>query len=280
MAEPESTNDLILSVSIMPPGLNRNRLSKTFGESGQGRQIYRVRDCSFAIMLQQFLIDYQKYPIPRVRHHVNPQSYLAAADQQKLPSLYPPVITQAKWEQWFTDIHQPLVLDIGSGRGGFLLNHAWHFPEKNVLGVEIRNILVEWTMRVISGEQFTNAHVLWYSAANGFSWIPNSSVEYATYLFADPWPKKRHHKRRAFSSPFLTDLQRVLVPHGKLYLATDRADVAEQQAAMLEEHQGFHLAELHPDDWPFSFETDQQNFCRRKNIPYRLFCATANANND
>lgn len=218
-------------------------------------------------------LDLTKYPMPRVRHHVSPQSYLPAQSQHIRPRWYPPTIPLATWDLWFDNGKPATVLDIGCGRGGFLLQYALRNPEQNVLGLEVRDVLVNWINGVVRGEGIGNAHALWYSVANGLDWIPSASISMAVYLFADPWPKKRHHKRRAFSSPLLDWLDRVLTPDGVLYLASDRADVVEQQHETIAEHGVFTLESVSPKDWPFDFTTDQQAFCNRKGIPYGLFRA-------
>lgn len=216
------------------------------------------------------MIDFRNYPIPRVRHHVNPQVYLPASQYQGDVRWYPPTIDQADWKTWFHNGLPARVLDIGCGRGGFLLDHALAYPDVNILGLEVRGILVDWTNGVINGERIPNARALWYSVANGLQWIADHSIDYAVYLFPDPWPKRRHHKRRAFVPGFLDELNRVLTPNGRLYLATDRPDVDEYQREVIAEHGIFTVHDLTPEEWPFAFTTDQQRFCHRKNIPYTL----------
>jgi tRNA (guanine-N7-)-methyltransferase len=225
-------------------------------------------------------INFKKYPVPRVRHHSNPQVYLPAHQHQKDLEWYPPVLSAVDWAEFFSDSRPADVLDIGCGRGGFLLSHALAFPELNVLGLEVRNMLVDWTNQVINGEAIPNARVVWYSMVNGLRWIPEQSIRYATYLFPDPWPKRRHKKRRAFSQAFLEELHRVLVPGGTLYMASDRPEVVEHQNDLISESGLFTVttAVLNPetdkDAWPFEFKTDQQLFSERKGIPYTYSIAT------
>ncbi len=225
-------------------------------------------------------IDFKKYPVPRVRHHSNPQVYLPAHQHQKDLEWYPPVIARVDWASFFDNGRPADVLDIGCGRGGFLLAHALEHPNLNILGVEVRKMLVDWTNQVILGEDIPNAHVAWYSMANGLRWIAPESVQYATYLFPDPWPKRRHKKRRAFSHEFLMELHRVLKEEGRLYLATDRPEVAEHQHELIEESNLFEITEVitkplsDSGNWPFSFKTDQQRFSERKGIPYIYSVAT------
>lgn len=221
------------------------------------------------------VIDFRRYPIPRVRHHVSPQLYMPLQQQLIRPAWYPPLIDAATWAEWFANAAPATVIDLGCGRGGFLLAHALAFPQVNILGIEVRNVLIEWIQSVIAGEAIPNAHALWYSAVNGLPWIDSGSIDYVTYLFADPWPKKRHHKRRLFSTELLDELDRILAPGGRIYLATDVPEVEEHQRSTIAAHGRFvvhDVSEQYP--WPFDFATDQQSFCDRKEIPYSMYVAT------
>jgi tRNA (guanine-N7-)-methyltransferase len=215
------------------------------------------------------MLDLRKYPMPRVRHHVSPQLYMPADRQHVAPTWYPPLIDVAPWTEWFGNGRPADVLDLGCGRGTFLLHHALTFPDRNILGIEVRSMLTRYLADVIGGEGIANA--LWYSVANGLRWIDTASIRYAVYLFPDPWPKKRHVKRRAFTPGFLDEVRRVLQPGAPLYLATDRPDVDDYQREVLNAHGGFTIIDDEP--WPFPFKTDQQMFCERKDIPYVTYMA-------
>ncbi len=230
------------------------------------------------------MIDSKKYPIPRVRHHVSSLLYLPAHQHKHLPAWYPPDIDRIDWSTVFANGAPPTVLDIGCGRGGLLLAYAMAHPDVNIFGIEVRDQLVDWINGVIRGEQLGNAHARWYSVVNGIDFIVTESIDRVFYLFPDPWPKNKHHKRRAFTVDFLNMLHRVMRPDAVLYLATDRPDVDEYQGQVIAAHGGFVLSDPHDDDaWGLPGTTDQQRFCDRKNIPYvrrtarRITVATPNA---
>lgn len=215
------------------------------------------------------MIDSKKYPMPRVRHHVSSLLYLPARQHKHLPAWYPPDVERLDWKGVFANGRPPSVLDIGCGRGGLLLAHAVAYPEVNILGIEVRDQLTNWINGVIRGEGIPNAHALWYSVVNGLDFIESASIGKVFYLFPDPWPKNKHHKRRAFTTEFLDLLHRVMSPGAVLYLATDRPDVDAYQCQVLEAHGGFDVTgELDDDAWDLPGTTDQQRFCDRKNIPY------------
>jgi len=215
------------------------------------------------------MIDSKKYPIPRVRHHASSLLYLPSRQHKHLPAWYPPDIVEVDWSTVFANGLPPTVLDIGCGRGGLLLAYAMAHPNVNIFGIEVRDQLVDWINGVIKGEHIVNAHARWYSVVNGIDFIATESIQRIFYLFPDPWPKNKHHKRRAFSTEFLAMIHRVLTPGGTLYLATDRPDVDDYQLQVLSQHGGFDVSESLDDaTWGLDTSTDQQRFCDRKNIPY------------
>ena len=74
---------------------------------------------------------------------------------------YPPLREQPEWGSWFADGGPGTVLDLGCGRGAFLIRHALTHPEINILGIEVRESLAEYINGVIAGEKIPNAHAEW-----------------------------------------------------------------------------------------------------------------------
>ena len=194
-------------------------------------------------------IDWARYPIPRVRHHANPQLYMPASQQHVIAPWYPPTREQAQWREWFANGAPANVLDLGCGRGAFLLHHAFTFPELNILGIEVRSVLADYINEVARGEQLGNAHAEWYTLANGLNWIEPESVDYAVYLFPDPWPKKKHVKRRLVNESLLAELARVMPPGAELRIATDIADYARTILIAIRAEGSFAWQASGPVDW-------------------------------
>lgn len=214
-------------------------------------------------------IDYTKYPVPRLRHHANPTLYLPEHEHHVHLRHYPPRIHTINWQQHFANGEPPTHLDVGAGLGKFLMETALRTPAANFLGIELRKTAVEWVQSVISGEKIPNAALLWYSVVNGMPFIADGSIEKIFYFFPDPWLKKKHYKRRAFSPALLNEFVRVLRPNGTLYLMTDVPEVDEYQQSVLREHGVFHCHSVESErDWPLLVRTDQERFCQKKNIPY------------
>jgi tRNA (guanine-N7-)-methyltransferase len=219
-------------------------------------------------------IDYKKYPFTsRVRHHTSPNFYFPLSELKTIPNHYPPLIESINWEEKYTNALPPDVLDIGCGKGAFLLEYAMNNPDWNAMGIEIRSGIVRWINNIIEGEEIPNCSALWYSVANGLHFIGDSSILKVFYLFPDPWPKKRHQKRRAFNFMLLDEIKRIIKPGGRLYLATDVHVVDKHHRDTLTKHGAFDFEEVVLDeDWGLPV-TNKEKFCRKENIPfYRLIC--------
>ena len=98
-------------------------------------------------------IDSKKYPLPkRLRHHTTPNLYIPWDELKKKPDYYPPLLKDLDVRSVFKNGKYPDVLDIGCGKGKLLFDHSEMYPGKNILGIEVRLIAVEWLNTVIEGE--------------------------------------------------------------------------------------------------------------------------------
>jgi tRNA (guanine-N7-)-methyltransferase len=212
-------------------------------------------------------IDYKKYPTPRMRHHTAPNLYVPYNEFKVFPRYYPPIRPTIDWSLHFANNRQPNVLDIGCGRGGFLLEYALMHPEKNIFGLEVRKQAVEWIDEIIKGESIGNASVLWYNSSNGLPFVEDETVDAVFYFFPDPWHKKKHRKRRAFNPKLIEELYRTLRPDGRVYLMTDVPEVDSYQQEVLALHGGFTFDYATDEEWTLP-RTDHENFSLKKGIPY------------
>ena len=121
----------------------------------------------------------------------------------------------------------PLQVDLGCGDGSFLCSLAERFPDKNFLGIERLAGRVAKTAG--KAANIGNVRVLHAETAYAVRYLlPECSVETFYLLFPDPWPKRRHHRRRIFTRIFLDSIFRALEPDGLLRVATDDLDYFRQ----------------------------------------------------
>ncbi len=127
--------------------------------------------------------------------------------------------------QWFDHPERPLHIEIGSGKGTFLVQEAPHHPGINFLGMEYAREFFAYGADRIRRAQIPNVKMLCLDAGAFVHWRVPSRVAHVIHLyFPDPWPKTRHHRRRMIQDAFLQDCTRVLVPGGELRVATDHLD--------------------------------------------------------
>ncbi len=147
------------------------------------------------------------------------------------------------------------VLDIGFGDGEALLATAARFPAIDYLGVEVHEPGIGHLLKLIERSGLTNIRIIDRDAVDVIeSMLPAAAFDAVNIFFPDPWPKKRHHKRRLISADFLETLARILKPGGLLHIATDWSNYAEQIADLLGDSARFRDAgETLPADDPLAF---------------------------
>ena len=129
----------------------------------------------------------------------------------------------------------PVHIEIGSGKGIFLLGQAAARPGDNFLGIEWASKYYRYAVDRIGRWGLTNVRIIRTDAA-GFlaDSVPDSSVDCFHIYFPDPWPKKRHHKRRLICPANTEHLIHCLKTGGQLRIATDHADYFEQIKVVLD----------------------------------------------
>ena len=146
-----------------------------------------------------------------------------------------------------------VVLEIGYGNGDTLVEMAATHPEQNFLGVEVHEPGVGHCLIAAEQRAVTNLRLIMHDAIEVLSeQIPDESLARINLYFPDPWPKKRHHKRRLIQPAFLELAARKLKPEGRLCIATDWANYAEHIDETLETSDRFlvDLTREHAGDAP------------------------------
>lgn len=139
---------------------------------------------------------------------------------------------EAGWQAMYQpeiDVPRPLVVDIGFGRGEFLIDLATRRPETALLGVEYSFKRVLKMARRLSRMPIQNIRLIEARAEQVVGQLlEKETVDEFWINFPDPWPKARHARRRLVQPPFVRELATRLVGGGSLFVATDDVDYAEQ----------------------------------------------------
>ena len=134
----------------------------------------------------------------------------------------------------------PVHVEIGFGNGDVLAAMAARHPEYDYLGIEVHRPGIGALLRRLEAAGLGNARVMRADAKEVLARnIPDAALSAVNIFFPDPWPKKRHHKRRLIQPEFAELVRRKLQPGGMLHLATDWRDYAEQMLDVLSQTPGF-----------------------------------------
>jgi tRNA (guanine-N7-)-methyltransferase len=132
------------------------------------------------------------------------------------------------WSQLYGN-DRPVELEIGSGKGTFLLEQARTRPDVNFFGIEWASWFWRYASDRLRRHNCTNARTVRAEAMFFLrEWVPDASLSVLHVYFPDPWPKKRHHKRRLIQPPFLEQAERLLIPGGRLQVVTDHHGYFEE----------------------------------------------------
>lgn len=169
------------------------------------------------------------------------------------------------WPRWF-DVARPVEVDIGCGLGRFLLARSQAFPETQFLGIERELARVLKIDVAVRRGGIPNIRLLRADALESVvRLLPPASVSAAYVFFPDPWPKRRHRKRRLFSAEFLDGVHRILKPGAGLHVATDQPEYFQDMRKRLDADPRF--AVTAPFTRAPEEQTDFELIFRAKGLP-------------
>lgn len=140
----------------------------------------------------------------------------------------------------------PLHVDLGSGDGLFLCALAQRMADKNFLGIE--RLLNRVRISARKAVALDNVRLLRVESSYAVRYLlPAESVETFYLLFPDPWPKRRHHRRRVVSTDFLGSIHAALQKNGSFYIATDDVDYFRKIKEIADSNPGFAIGDADAD---------------------------------
>jgi tRNA (guanine-N7-)-methyltransferase len=184
-------------------------------------------------------------PVRRgIKSYVLRAGRMTAAQERGLNDVWP------KWGLTLADGRQdleqlfgrqaPCVVEIGFGMGKSLVEQAETHPETDFIGIEVHAPGVGKLLDEADKRGLNNLRVYREDALAVLAdCLPEASIDTLQLFFPDPWPKKKHHKRRIVQLPFVELVRSRLQPGGKLHMATDWQAYAEFMAEVMAEAPGF-----------------------------------------
>lgn len=135
--------------------------------------------------------------------------------------------------------------------GDSLLEMARLNPDSNFIGVEVHQPGVGKLLHGIAEQKLSNLKIICHDAKEVFEYcFGNESIDKLQIFFPDPWPKKRHNKRRLVQTDFIQQLVEKLKPGGEIHLATDWQAYAEHMMEVMEAITGLNNANGAGNYWP------------------------------
>ncbi|MAQ64743.1 MAG: tRNA (guanosine(46)-N7)-methyltransferase TrmB [Rickettsiales bacterium] len=180
----------------------------------------------------------------RVRTHTNPLNIIQRFDHIELP-----------------DSTQELDIEIGFGKGVFLLNWAKQNPNHHVIGIEVRKQMVDLLAKKLKQEKLPHTTIF---HGNGQYFIndaaKDNSINRIFIFHPDPWFKSKHHKRRVVSNTFLKLALQKLKPKGKIYISTDVEPLFEDMQTQFKEFKTFQT--INDSFWETAYQTHWSQFSK------------------
>ena len=184
------------------------------------------------------------HPVRHIRSYVRREGRITDGQQQAL---------EKHWGKYGIDFNEtrldldvifnrpaPKILDIGSGMGDTTIALAQQHPENDYLAVEVHRPGVGSLLRQVELNNLRNIRVSNHDVVEVLQYqVPENSLDSVYIFFPDPWPKKRHHKRRLVNSPFLQLLGERLKGNARIFIATDWADYAGQVLQVFRQSPGY-----------------------------------------
>jgi tRNA (guanine-N7-)-methyltransferase len=161
---------------------------------------------------------------------------------------------------------EEVMVEIGFGKGAFLVDLSHMRPQTRILGFEVRRNLCLATMAKLEKAGSSNARILLGDVRSLVDrFVPNQRLAAVFVMFPDPWWKRRHFKKRLFDPGFARLMHAALRPDGVLVVRSDVADVLTLASTALCSHGCFAPLPAPAFDLP---ATDRERSCQRRGIEY------------
>ncbi len=169
---------------------------------------------------------------------------------------------KGRWHEEFKN-NNPIHLELGCGRGGFLVQNCIKYPKINHIGVDLKDEVLVYALRKVieSEETINNAKLIALNISFISELFAENEIDKIYINFCNPWPKDRHNKRRLTHTKFLTEYKKFLKKGGEIWFKTDDKDLFEASLEYFKEA-GFELEfisyDLHNSDFKNNVITEYE----------------------
>ncbi len=205
-----------------------------------------------------------------------------AADQVKQNAHYVipnPSEQKGKWKEVFQN-DQPIHIEVGTGRGRFMVGMAQANPYINYIGIEKYTSVVSDALDKLIEAEVPNLKLLNVDAQKLTDFFEDGEIDRVYLNFSDPWPKVRHEKRRLTYKTFLNMYQQILKNDGEIHFKTDNQDLFEFSIMSMANYgmtMHFLSLDLHNSDFEGNIMTEyEEKFSSKGNRIYRVEAAYRN----
>ena len=179
----------------------------------------------------------------RIRSFVRREGRLTPGQQKALDELWPRYGLSADTELNPTQAFgrsNPITLEIGFGNGSSLARMAADDPQSDFIGIEVHRPGVGHLLMELDRQGLDNVRIYCHDAVEVLDrCIPDASLDRVLLFFPDPWPKRKHHKRRILQPAFVDRIARKLKTGGCFHMATDWEAYAEHMLELMQSTQDF-----------------------------------------
>ncbi|MBE4908316.1 tRNA (guanosine(46)-N7)-methyltransferase TrmB [Bacillus luteolus] len=176
---------------------------------------------------------------------------------------------KGKWNEVFGNSN-PLHIEVGTGKGRFVTGMAQSNPDINYIGIELADSVVVTALDRIIEANLPNVKLLNQNANDLQKFFDKGDVDRVYLNFSDPWPKKRHEKRRLTYKTFLDLYESILIDGGEIHFKTDNRGLFEYSLTSFSEY-GLLLTyvslDLHKSDYEGNIMTEYEEKFSEKGFP-------------
>ena len=209
----------------------------------------------------------------RVRNRKGATELLEAHPQYVILN---PADAKGRWQEIFGNDH-PIHVEVGSGKGAFVSGMAKANPEINYIGIDIQKSVLSYALDKVLATDVPNIKLLWVDGSDLTDYFEEGEIDRLYLNFSDPWPKKRHEKRRLTYQSFLATYQQILPKNGEIHFKTDNRGLFEYSLVSFSQY-GMKLKDvwldLHASDFEDNVLTEyEQKFANKGQVIYRVEAA-------